>query len=70
VNDYDRKDALLKTQTFSDYQLYVDKYWRPDNMEMINHKSGKSTVLMMNNFRFGNGFRDRDFTKNALKNAR
>jgi len=70
VDYYDRKDALLKTQTFNDYQLYLDKYWRPDSMDMINHQTGKSTLLIMDNFRFGNGFRDRDFTKNALKNAR
>ena len=70
VDYYDRKNTLLKTQTFSDYQLYLDKFWRPDSMEMINHQTGKSTVLLMDNFRFGNGFSDRDFTKNALKNAR
>jgi len=70
VDYFDRKDSLLKTQTFNDYQLYLDKYWRPGSMEMINHQTGKSTVLLMDNFHFGNGFRDRDFTKNALKNAR
>ncbi|MEH6357352.1 MAG: outer membrane lipoprotein-sorting protein [Pseudomonadales bacterium] len=70
VDYYDRKDSLLKTQTFNDYQLYLDKFWRPDNMEMINHQTGKSTVLLMKNFRFGNGFKARNFNKKALQNAR
>lgn len=70
VDYYDRKDALLKTQTFNDYQLYKDQFWRPDSMEMINHQTGKSTLLIMENFQFGNGLKDRDFNKNALKNAR
>jgi len=70
VDYYDRKDSLLKTQTFSDYQLYINKFWRPDSMEMINHQTGKSTVLLMNNFRFGNGLKDRNFNKKALENAR
>jgi len=70
VDYYDRKNSLLKTQTFSDYQLYLDKFWRPDSMEMINHQTGKSTVLLMGNFRFGNGLKDRNFNKKALENAR
>lgn len=70
VDYYDRKDSLLKTQTFNDYQLYLDKFWRPDNMEMINHQTGKSTILLMKNFRFGNGFKARNFNKKALQNAR
>jgi hypothetical protein len=70
VDYYDRKDSLLKTQTFNDYQLYLDKFWRPDSMDMLNHQNGKSTLLIMANFRFGNGFSDRNFNKNALKNAR
>lgn len=28
---YDRKNALLKTLTFDDYQQYLDKYWREYN---------------------------------------
>jgi len=70
VDYFDRKNSPLKTQTFTDYKLYLDTYWRPDSMKMINHQSGKSTVLVMENYRFGNGLSDRDFNKNALKKAR
>lgn len=70
VDYYDRKNTLLKTQTFSNYQRYLDKFWRPDSMEMINHQTGKSTQLLMENYRFDSGLSERDFTKNALLKAR
>lgn len=70
VDYYDRKDTLLKTQTFNDYQLYLDKFWRPDSMEMVNHQSGKSTLLLMKNYGFKNGLEARDFNKKALQRAR
>lgn len=70
VDYYDRKNARLKTQTFSNYQLYLEKFWRPGSMEMMNHQTGKSTVLLMENYQFGNGLTNRDFNKNALLKAR
>lgn len=70
VEFYDRKDALLKTLTFQDYQQYEGKYWRPDSQEMINHQSNKSTSLIWENYQFTTGLTDRDFDKNSLKRAR
>ena len=70
VDYYDRKDALLKTLTFLDYRQYLDKFWRPDQMKMINHQNGKSTVLSWQNYQFNNGLTDRDFDQNTLKRAR
>jgi hypothetical protein len=70
VEFYDRKDALLKTLTFQDYKQYIDKFWRPDSQEMINHQSKKSTSLIWNNYQFTTGLTDRDFDKNSLKRAR
>ncbi len=67
---YDRKDSLLKTLTFSDYQLFNEKFWRPMNLEMVNHQSGKSTLLHYTNFSLNNGLNEKDFNKNALKRAR
>ena len=67
---YDRKDALLKTLTATGYKQYLDKYWRPDTMLMVNHVTGKSTELTWANYNFGNGFKDRDFDQNTLKRAR
>lgn len=63
---YDRRGALLKTQTFEQYKLYNGKYWRPQVQKMFNHQTGKSTELRFGPFKFGNGLRDRDFVKGAL----
>ncbi len=67
---YDRKNALLKTLTFHDYKPYLEKYYRPDRMEMKNHQTGKSTTLTWANYQFGNGLSDRDFDRNSLKRTR
>ena len=70
VDFYDRKDSLLKTLTFSDYNQYLDKYWRADLQQMTNHQNGKSTDLKWANYRFKTGLSDSDFNKNTLKRAR
>ena len=70
VEYYDRKGALLKTLTSSDYQQYLGKYWRPARLEMINSQSGKSTTLEFSNYQFQTGLKSRDFSKNALKKQR
>lgn len=67
---YDRKDALLKTLVVSDYQQYLDKYWRAGKMSMQNHQNGKSTDLIWQNYQFDNGFTDSDFTQASLKRTR
>ena len=67
---YDRKDTLLKTLTMKDYKQYADKFWRATQLEMINHQSGKSTLLTWKNYQFQKGLNENDFNKNALKRAR
>ena len=69
IEFYDRKDTLLKTLTFRDYRLYLDKYWRPDEMFMDNHQTGKSTLLVWRDYEFDTGLGDRDFDRNSLKRA-
>ncbi len=70
VDYYDRKNALLKTLVPSEYEQYLDKFWRPLRMEMTNHQSGKSTTLTFANYKFQTGLKDADFNKNALKRMR
>ncbi|WP_104402465.1 outer membrane lipoprotein-sorting protein [Vibrio penaeicida] len=70
VEFYDRKRSLLKTLTFSDYRVYEDRYWRAHTMKMVNHQSGKSTVLSTEELAFKNGLSDSDFSKNTLKRVR
>ena len=70
IEYYDRKNVLLKTLVFTDYNLYLDKYYRAHDMYMVNHQTGKSTRLLQTNFNFDVELTDRDFDKNSLKRAR
>ncbi len=67
---YDRSDALLKTLHFRGYQLRAGRFWRPDEMEMVNHKTLASTTLRWTAFRFGAGLRASDFEAAALGSVR
>ncbi|MGR9114916.1 MAG: outer membrane lipoprotein-sorting protein [Gammaproteobacteria bacterium] len=70
IEYYDRKNALLKTQTFKNYHQYLDQFWRPLEQLMVNHQNGKSTLLLSENFQFQTGLTERDFDRNALKRSR
>lgn len=67
---YDKRGDLLKTLVLSDYEQYLNKYWRPHVMKMTNHQSGKSTDLLTDNISFRNGLDDKDFSQNQLKRLR
>nr|VFJ75360.1 MAG: outer membrane lipoprotein-sorting protein [Candidatus Kentron sp. FW] len=67
IEFFDRKNAPLKTLTFTGYQQYEGSYYRPDQMKMVNRQTGKSTVLAWENYEFGTGLEDSDFNKNVLK---
>lgn len=70
VEYYDRKNSLLKTLTFADYNKYIGTYWRASQFNMVNHQTSKSTELRFANYRFNMGLTDDDFSKNSLKRAR
>jgi len=70
VDFYDRKDSLLKKLTMSDYRRYLDKYWRAHDLFMVNEQTGKSTRLTWEDYAFGTGLQERDFTTESLKRAR
>ena len=70
IEFYDRKDDLLKTLTYDGYQKYLDQFWRADEMSMVNHQTGKSTVLVWERYAFAQGFSERDFDRNSLRRAR
>ncbi len=70
VEYYDRKDSHLKTLTMEEYGQYLDRYWRAGKMTMVNHLTGKSTVMHWSDFQFGTNLKARDFTKTGLKRVR
>ena len=70
VEYYDRKDEHLKTLTMSDYQQYLDRYWQAGEMTMVNHLTGKSTVLGWTEFQFQTDLDENDFTRTGLRRIR
>ncbi len=70
IDFYDRKESLLKTLVFYDYQQYLGKYWRADRLMMENKQNGKKTELKWEGYEFGVGLKESDFNKNSLKRAR
>jgi hypothetical protein len=69
IDFYDRKDSLLKTLTYEGYEQYLDQYWRPAYMFMLNHQTGKSTELYWENYAFRIGVNEADFNRSALSRA-
>ena len=70
VDYYDRKDSLLKTLTFKDYRKYLDRFWRPQNMNMVNHQTGKSSQLLWFDVVFHTGLTENDFNQANLIRTR
>nr|WP_241664538.1 outer membrane lipoprotein-sorting protein [Ningiella ruwaisensis] len=70
IEFYDRKDALLKVLTLSDYELYEDKFWRAMRSDMDNVQTGKSTTLIVDDIAFKQGLDEKDLDKNALRRAK
>lgn len=70
IEFYDRKDTLLKTQSFETYKKYLKNIWRADDELMVNHVTGKSTVLTWSDYNFHIGLTEKKFNKNALERLR
>ena len=70
IEFYDRKKSHLKTLLLTKFKLYLDKYWRANELYMENHQSGKSTRLVYDSYEFRVGLKESDFTKQSLKRAR
>ncbi len=70
VEFYDRKESLLKTLDQSNYTQYLNKYWRPLKMHMVNHQTGKETTLEFSPYEFQVGLNAGSFTPNRLKKIR
>jgi outer membrane lipoprotein-sorting protein len=70
VEYFDRRGDLLKTLDLSDFRDYGDSTWRAHSLAMTNHRTGKSTELLYEEFQFGVGLTDRDFVRGVLERAR
>ena len=70
VEFFDRKNEPLKTLSYSGYRQYLDQYWRPDVMAMVNHQTGKSTDLLWQTYEFQTGLSDAEFNRATLARAK
>ena len=70
VEYYDRRNELLKTLTLADYELHLDRYWYAGEQKMMNHLTGKSTVLKTSEVQLQAKLNERDFTRTGLRRAR
>lgn len=67
---YDRKGSLLKTLDFGEYKSYLHGIWRPLDLEMANHETGKKTKLVWESYEFKTGLTENDFSTASLERAR
>ncbi len=70
VELFDRKGTHAKTLTFTDYEQYLDQFWRAADMTMVNKLNNKSTTLKWSNFHFRPDLDDNEFTQTALRRVR
>lgn len=66
---YDRKGALLKTLTLSEYRQY-GTVWRAHKLSMTNHQTKKSTELNFGEYKFKSGLKANDFEEAVLTRLR
>lgn len=62
-----RTGKLSKTLTLADYELHLDRYWRPGKLVMKNERSGAVTELHWQNQQFGVGLSENEFRRSALE---
>ncbi|GAA0203764.1 outer membrane lipoprotein-sorting protein [Kangiella japonica] len=70
IEYFDHQDSHLKTLVLTDYEQFLNKFWRAKEMVMTNHQTQKSTAMYWKRFSFSNGYSDSDFTKSVLKRSR
>lgn len=66
VEYYDRAGMNSKTLASSDFQLFEGRFWRPMNMVMTNHRTGKSTEMKWASYDFKAKLEKNDMESFAL----
>ena len=69
IEFYNLEDRLLKTLTFTSYLKQSD-HWRPHQLTMVNHQTGRSTKLEVAAVKFRTGLTETDFTEQAMERLR
>ncbi|MFT5033302.1 MAG: hypothetical protein ACI9OO_001234 [Bacteroidia bacterium] len=68
IEFYDKRTGKhVKTMTMSNYQRYLDKFWRAEQATMRNMVSGAETEIRWRKEAFRTGMSEQDFSKTALE---
>ena len=70
IEYYDRNDMLLKTLSLYRFEKYLGEFWRPQEMLMVNHQTGKRTRLSWEMQTLQTGLDTSDFTTTSLRRIR
>jgi outer membrane lipoprotein-sorting protein len=70
IQYFNRRGQLAKTLTIQNYKKYKGRFWRPGRMSMINHLTGKSTLLDWSGYKFNQGLQKGAFTRDAMTRLR
>lgn len=66
----DHSGLPLKTLLAKEHRLYLETFWRPESLMMINHQTTSTTELIWSNYEFKTDISERDFASNSLKRAK
>ncbi|MDH3667107.1 MAG: outer membrane lipoprotein-sorting protein [Paracoccaceae bacterium] len=67
IDYYDHKETLLKTLTLSGYRQYLGRFWRAQTYTMENFRTGKTTRLIYDVYKFQTGLTEEHFRKGNLR---
>jgi outer membrane lipoprotein-sorting protein len=70
IDYFDRSGSRLKTLSLADYRQYLERFWRPLQMLMVNDRTGRRTRLEWSSFEFRTGLTANDFTPQSLTRIR
>jgi hypothetical protein len=63
---HDRRGGHLKTLNATEYRQYEGRFWRPHYSLLVNHVTGKSTVLEWSDIAYGEGALAEDYHPDNL----
>ena len=66
IEYFNRRNKHLKTLIYRKYKKYLNQYWRPAEMYMINLRTKKSTILGWANYKFKTRLSARKFNPRSL----
>lgn len=70
IDFYDLDGELQKTLTFADYRQYLGRFWRAQELTMVNYQTQKQTLLSFDDYELDTGLTDQDFDPSALDRLR